>query len=475
METIKKGVLLLIAVLLLSFSVYARSFDASFEAVDSTITFGQLAEYKLEVRNDLSTSEDFKVKTLDYPLWEIKTDPVLNPIQFTVMPERKKEITLFINPLYVSNYGVYDVNVIVEQVSKGDKLKKLLRVNVVSPEAGTYVETVLATISVDDKIDPTKGMPIKVILNNQNIIEYPEITVKVESSLINEEIKESLGKKEKKTVTLTNKIDPKTPPQEDTIVVKLMANNKTLDTEVRRVEIIEVKNIIKKENVEMGFLKSTKEIRISNEGNIKYSDGLKVESSTLQMLFTSSRPKGRFVKEDGKRYLAIPVELAPGESTTAYVTNNYITLLIIFILLAVIIALYYVLRSPLTISKKSTNIALKEGGVSELKIILNVSNRSKRKINNIEIIDRIPNIINIEKGLTIGTLHPTKILKHERKGTVIKWHIDSLDAGDERVISYKVKSHLSIVGEFNLTPTIAVFRYNGKEVTSRSNSLGISP
>ena len=68
----------------------------------------------------------------------------------------------------------------------------------------------------------------------------------------------------------------------------------------------------------------------------------------------------------------------------------------------------------------------------------------------IEIVDKIPNIADLEKGLSIGTLHPTKILKHERKGTIIKWLIEQLDAGDERVISYKIKSHLSILGEFRL-------------------------
>jgi 3-deoxy-D-arabino-heptulosonate 7-phosphate (DAHP) synthase len=132
-------------------------------------------------------------------------------------------------------------------------------------------------------------------------------------------------------------------------------------------------------------------------------------------------------------------------------------------------------RSPVTARKTAANISLKEGGVSELKIVLNVSNRSNNKLRNIEVIDRIPNIADLEKGLTIGTLHPTKILKHERKGTIIKWVIDNLDAGDERVISYKIKSHLSILGEFSLTPTIVKFNFKGKEIITHSNSLGISP
>jgi len=477
MNYIKKGVLLFIAILLISVSVSARSFDAQFEAVDSTITFGEMAKFNLEVRNDLNTEETFRVRTLSAPEWEVKTDPLQNPIQFEVMPNKKREITLFVNPnpSYISNYGVYDVSVLVELLSKKEQLKVPLRVNIVSPEAGTYVETVLATILMDDKIDPTKDIPIRIILNNQNIIEYPELVIKIESNLIKEEVKESLGKREKKTISLTKNINPQTPPQEDTLVVKLIANNKTLDTKVKRIEIIGNNELVKDENIKKSFLKTVEEITLKNIGNMEYREGMKIESSLIQMLFTSSKPKGKFIKEGEKRYLSIPVNLPPGGRTTIQITKNYITLLIIVILIAIIVGLYYLFRSPLTIQKKAANIAYKEGGVSELKVILNVINRSKNKLKGIEIIDKIPNIADLEKGLTIGTLHPTKILKHERKGTIIKWFIEDLEAGDERVISYKIKSHLSILGEFNLTPTIGKFKFKGKEIITHSNSLGINP
>lgn len=471
----KKSFLLFIAVLLFSISVSARSFDAQFEAIESTITFGQLAKFKLTVRNDLETTETFKVKILDYPIWDITTEPLLNPIQFSVMPNKEREIDLFLNPLHVPNYGVYDVNVIVELIRKDEKLTTPVRVNIVSPETGTYVETVLATILMDDKINPTKEISIKITLNNQNIIEYPKILVKLESNLIKDEIEESLGKKEKKTISLTKNIDPQTPAQVDTLVVKVISNNKTLDTKVKRIEIIEAEKIVKDSETKRRFLKIIEEITLKNEGNVQYNEGIKIESSLIQMLFTSSKPKGRFVKEEGIRYLVVSVNIAPGESTTVYITKNYITLLVIFALIGIIIGLYYIFRSPLTIRKKATNIALQEGGVSELKIVLNISNRSKNKLKNITIIDKIPNITDLEKGLTIGTLHPTKILKHEKRGTIIKWIVDELEAGDERVISYKIKSHLSILGEFNLSPTIAKFDFKGKEIITHSNSLGISP
>ena len=475
MNIIKKGVLLFVAVFLLSISVHAASFDAQFEAIDNSITLGQLAHFRLTVKNNLDTIEEFKVKNMDYPVWDVKTEPLLNPIQFSVMPDKKREIDLFINPLHISNYGVYDVNVMVELISQKIKVKKHLRINLLSPQAGTYVETVLVTISMDDKVDPTKEIPIKITLNNQNIIEYPDVLVEVESNLIKDKVKESLGKREKKTITLTKSIDPQTPPQEDTLIVKIISNNKTLDTKVRRIEIIEHKELAKEEKTKTRFLKTEKEIILKNIGNVRYKEGIKIGSSLIQNLFTSSKPKGKFIKEDGKRYLVVQVDIPAGETSSILVTKNYITLLVIIVLLAIVIVLYFIFRSPLTIKKIATNIGFKEGGVSELKVVLNVRNRSKIKLEEIEIIDKIPNIADLEKGLTIGTLHPTKILKHERKGTIIKWLIDEINPGDERVISYKIKSHLSILGEFSLTQAIAKFRFKGKEVIAHSNTLGISP
>ena len=358
MNTIKKSVLLFIALLLVSISVSAISFELEFEEVDNTITFGQLIEYNLKIRNNRETTETFKVRTLDSPEWEVKTDPYINPIQFKIGPDKQREIPIFIspNPSYITNYGVYDVTVLVELIGRKEKKETALRVNIVSPQAGVYIETVLATIIMDDQVDASKGIPIRITLNNQNIIEYPEIIVKVESSLINEEIKESLGKKEKKTISLTPTIDPQTPAQEDTLVVTLTANNKTLDTKVKRIEIIEHKELAKEVESKRRFLKTIDEITLTNVGNIQYTDGIKVESSLTQTLFTSSRPKGRFIKEDGKRYLEIPVDLAPGESTVIQVTKNYITLLIIVALIAIIIGLYYIFRSPLTIRKKARKV-----------------------------------------------------------------------------------------------------------------------
>jgi hypothetical protein len=50
-------------------------------------------------------------------------------------------------------------------------------------------------------------------------------------------------------------------------------------------------------------------------------------------------------------------------------------------------------------------------------------------------------------------MQPDKILMHKTKGTVVKWRIDELDAGEERIIKYDMKSKLNILGSFTLPST----------------------
>ena len=136
---------------------------------------------------------------------------------------------------------------------------------------------------------------------------------------------------------------------------------------------------------------------------------------------------------------------------------------------------YYVLRSPLLMIKEASNIVKKEGGTSEMTVILHIKNRSKNKIKGIEITDYITALVSVSHDISIGSLQPTKVLKHEGKGsTIVKWNIDNLDASEERVLSYRIKSKLSILGSFSLPAANAVFKSNDKTMTSTSNRLSVS-
>ena len=137
--------------------------------------------------------------------------------------------------------------------------------------------------------------------------------------------------------------------------------------------------------------------------------------------------------------------------------NNYRPLFVFLIALLVIILVHRMIQSPLVLKKRAEILASSEGGISEIKIIIEVKNRSPKKLKNIEIMDRITNIADIINKFDIGTLQPTKILRHDTKGTLVKWNLDELDRFEERLITYKIKTKLSIIGGMKLPAAIAKF------------------
>ncbi|MBW2986276.1 hypothetical protein KY333_02810, partial [Candidatus Woesearchaeota archaeon] len=149
---------------------------------------------------------------------------------------------------------------------------------------------------------------------------------------------------------------------------------------------------------------------------------------------------------------------------------NFQPILIISIAILIILISYFVFRSPVVMRKTATVIATKEGGISELKIIIEIINRSKKQIKHVKIIDNVPRIAELAKEYDVGTVKPDKVVQHERKGTLVKWSLDEVDPGEERVISYKVKSKLSILGGVTLPSAAAKFDVGKRHRTANSNT-----
>jgi hypothetical protein len=122
--------------------------------------------------------------------------------------------------------------------------------------------------------------------------------------------------------------------------------------------------------------------------------------------------------------------------------------------------LYYGFRSPLIIHKSVVSISLKEDSLSEMKVLLHVKNRTRKVFDNIVVLDKIPKITEIGKEFTLGTLRPTKIMNNEKKGTIARWDIKSLDSYEERVLTYKLYTNLTIVG--GLTLPISILKFSSK-------------
>ena len=411
----------------------AASFDATAAPIDNRIVIDEFATFKLDIKNNLGKPDEYRIYTLDFPTWDIRTDPIVNPITLELKPREEGSVELVVDPLKIKDIGIYQVNVNVRSKLTNELIVVPLKVTILStaPLIGGYVPTVVTGVEIAEKIDPREEITIKISLNNQNVIDYENLTIKLESNLIKETINTPLEPKGVKTLEIKVNLDPLTGPQEDQLVVTVFKDDKRIiNPIVRKIEVVEYggKELVKEEKK----LLLTRSYYDFVSNNKEYAGQFKIETSSFESIFSSTSPKAKVVKENGKRYFVLDVKLENNHMQVV-VTKNYIPSFAVIVLLIAAIVGYYVFRSPLLMLKEVNNIIKSEGGVSAMTVILHIKNRSQNKIDGLEISDYIPGLVSVGGDIPIGSLRPTKVLKHERKGTtIVKWNIDTLDASEER-------------------------------------------
>lgn len=461
--------------LLLPLTAYAASFDVKVTSIKDKIVVDEVAVFDIAVQNNLDTTEEFTIKKAGYPFWDMYTDPLQSPINLKVPAQSASSIKLFVRPLYITSVDTYtlDIGVVLARTGQEQKVPITIGIKSTEPLIGGYIPTVLASVSISpEKIDPREESTIKIVLNNQNPINYTNLTIKIESNLFKDEIYTPLGPKEEKIIKVTKKLDDMVLPQEDRLVIAVFKDERLIVSPiVKEFEVIGYSTQVDSPR-EQSFLKIRKGVKVKSN-DPRYKGTIKVQTSPFKNLFLSTYPRAELVKENGRQYLVWNIELEKDRTMTVYTTENYRPIVVIIALAIVAVVLYFVFRSPIVVRKGIANVLVSEGGVSEAKIVVRVKNRGAKQITNIEVMDNLPHIAHVEKELSIGSMQPHAVLQHPKKGLIIKWTLEALEPGDERVLSYKMKSRLAILGEFNLPAATARCKVGDKVVISNSNRVSV--
>ena len=476
MRKITQFLVLISTFMLFANIAHASSFTLKATPVKDKIVVNDVALFNITIQNNLATNEEFTIKKTGYPFWDMFTKPLQNPVTVIVPANGSVTVPLYVAPLHITSVDTYtlEVGVSLERIREEDKVPITVAIISTEPLIGGYIPTVLATASVvPESIDPRDEFVIRIRLNNQNVINYTNLTVKLESNLFKqEEYYYPLGPKEEQTFEIKKKLDPMTPPQKDQLTITVLKDGRVIVTPTEK--DFSVAEYVTKEDLkkEESILKTKVGIKIvSNSPD--YKGQIKIETSPFRNLFLTTEPRAKTVNENGKYYLTWGIALGSDRSMTIYITENYRPLVVITVLIIVAIVLYFLFRSPLIVRKSIANVGMSEGGISEAKVVVRVKNRSPKTIFNIEVMDNVPHIANVEKELSIGSMQPHAIMQHPKKGIMIKWNIESIEPGDERILSYKMKSRLSILGEFNLPAANARTKIGNKVIITNSNRVTV--
>lgn len=472
---LKKGFLVLV-ILLLSVSIAcAASFDVTFEPIKDSILAGEQAEFALTVTNNQFDEHHFGI-TIKSDAWSAQS--LIGGMR--VPAKSSKTETLVLSPTKSLSPGIQRVHVIVRDSTIGESMHSYPSVSI-KTDISTItqyleIDPVVPLVDVPEKIDPRSEFIVTVNMKNRDAENTTKFTILLDSYLIDEEFSVDLEPMEKRTATYSIKLDPNTAPQKDLLKVTFMVDDIKLSPVIRRGLEIVGYAMVKEERSESGFfLKRTTKLTYFNDGNEPETRHVEAETSFLQSIFTKAEPKAFKIRKEGKEFLAWDLSFDPQETKTLTYTVDYIPLALIIAAIIIGTVLYYLLRSPIVIRKEAFTIGTSEGGISEIKVLLHLKNRTDRSFEKAVLVDRIPDIVVVSKEVKPGTLPPTTVYRHEKEGTIVKWNLGAIEKREERIISYKIKSKLAILGGVRLPSGLLKF-YDDRAnaLTTKSNSYRVA-
>ncbi|MBI2549331.1 hypothetical protein HYW21_08330 [Candidatus Woesearchaeota archaeon] len=463
--------------LMLSYQSSAQSFSIDHQATKNNIYQNETAEFLLTITNEDPDAEAFTLSFTNDPRWSIQTWPLVDYISgVTVLEGKTHQTRVMIRPTQTMPVGLYLLEVFLKSKETGEVVKDTLDINIKSQEGviKEYLPSVTLDIRMPDKVDPRDEFTVKVFLKNRNPLEIEEMTISVASPLFTRERVVSLAPLEEKEEDFSVELDPLEEPATYSLTSKLtiLSANRTFTVEGTPVEFeIGTYSTLDKDSVkEEGFLYTHETITIVNRGNYVKDAVMKKETFFLKTLFTLATPDPVRVTEDGKKYLKWEISLQPDETFIIDITNDYRPLFYLGIVFIVVVLLYFVLRSPVVVKKGITKKVRTEGGISEIKVLLHVKNRTGKEVEYVKVIDRVPHLVEVGKEIQLGTIPPTSINRRGgAKGTLLIWELESLEPYEERIITYTIHSTLSILGGFNLPSAIIKFRKGRRQLIVKSN------
>jgi hypothetical protein len=470
-----RGLFALVLLVLVSSSVLAYT-TIEVDTIDNRILFGERARFSVNLRNDEAETQTYEIFSPTSGLsWSVVTKPLRNR-EMTLAPNTSGRTEVVVEPVNKFRPGVYSVNLDIVS-SRGESYREPLTVYIGTDEVKGYLPSLRITIDMNENIDPRDVQSIKVFVENLNPLDLNGTIVRVISDIPQYNLEQTidLEPSSQRAVEFTIDLDDTQQPKEYVLFFQFEKDDQIIKVLDKRIEVIPLTIPFgQKTSEDKSFLRTQRNVVVRNNGNVRNTQTVVVPIGVIARLFTTSEPDSVYISEDGRKGIGWEVNLGPGQETTVKTVTTYRVPFVVIVLLLIGVLLYVVYRNPLTIMKSASNVVMKEGGVSSLKVTVAIKNLSNSTLKNVEIHDEVPSIAHIEKDIEMGTLKPNQILRGHNGQIIIKWKLSELEGKEERLISYKIKSKLNIVGTLKLPRVKATFQSGAKKRVSFSNVYRVS-
>ncbi len=428
------------------------------------IFFDELASYQLTITN--TGAEDRVYSWSMNPVeWIIEGK---NSMKVDAGTSRTIELLVGPRPSNFRGPGLYVVP-LTTQNSFDDTFNSQVNIHLrsINEKVYSYLASVALGASINDPLDPREDANIQIQIRNRNILEIEELQLVIDGENFYKEDKFPLAALEEKTLRYKLDIDSLVEPGTYDLHIYIVYKNKTL-SEVKEIyEVGSYSAIDRDVDRSRKFFKITKISQLTNNGNVVKEVEMDLDLAFYKLLFTNVNIEAITAEKNrGKSWTLV---LEPDEIATVTVVENYRPLFYILVLAIMFLVFYFTMRSPITMKKQIIVTGKDEEGISEMKVRIYLKNRTDKAYYNLRLLDKAPAIADIHAPQGLGVMAPTKIVKTEKKGTIIKWDFDTLDAYEERIVSYTIKAKLKIIGNLSL-PAVKVKFENVKGITRTTQS-----
>ena len=445
-------VLLIVALMLISSGslVFALnpSFSVSAEPMSYRITPDGFANYTLTVVNLRRTDQVISVQLTPADA----TNWIIFPNSINIPGDSEKDILISIYPKSTTGLGVYDLTLKVKDNYDNQELIQLPLHLSVDGYYSDYVPNVALSVTVPPTQDPREPLKVTVLTRNRNQLDITNMTIRLSSAVFSEEYSMALGPRKETTKDFTFDLNPLQEPGDYPVTVDLYypKTGKVITTFETTLKIDGYSLVTPQYDTQYEWFLKKELINLENLGNEEKIKEVSVYAPWPKRLFMYSDPKAEKIKIDGKTYLQWSTSLKTAETMQIIVYTNYRVPIILLVILILGSAAYFVFRSPVLILKEVAVVGEDSEGISEVKVRIFLKNRSRGQVHNISVTDKLPGITELIQSNHLGSLKPTRITKTQKKGTLLYWDLDSIESYEERIITYRLKAKLKIVGDMTL-------------------------
>lgn len=244
-----------------------------------------------------------------------------------------------------------------------------------------------------------------------------------------------------RTLSFTLPISKNSTPVEHELETRLFLEEEEVEQASTNFTVGKIAEISRNSSRTNNLATITGSVTVKNQGNteVNYTVNRTVPNYLTPITGFSKEP-ARQTSEGSTKTYYFTTELRPGETFTVQRQTNYWVPAAALLGIIAALAGLKKLRNTVKIEKTAEKTS---GG---LKVSIELENISDRTFREVTVEDFVPDIAEVDKNFEMAS--PT--VRKTNEGTKLKWNLDDLEPGDQRVLQYTVRPKVEVEGGIEL-------------------------